>query len=517
MASMKKEVVYQDCVELAQARSIDISSHPQKALRYYERALKRHPHNLLVYQEACSAFAQRYELRKAHNCIARVSKLASHNQPHIDQLAGHMSLVAHCPKQAMEHFKRACKAKQAPPNAHVELASLMERQGLYAEAAEHVEIALSQQPDDGVTLRLQAHLQTKLGNLDRAEKLFQELSSDDRQDVPIRAYALNGWANLLDGEEQYSIAFQKLMESKALQQAQPATPKIHDRYIGEYAMLNHAIESLSASSLLPSEYDGQDSPNYLLTGCPRSGTTLIEKILDAHPEVVSADEYNILTGCILPDLLSPIVDDNGHFSVADIQSISSTIKSKASAKYRKANELAMGEKIGRRHFIDKNPGLTGHIPAVLGMMPGTKIIYTLRDPRDVAISSLFRWLPLNTHSVAFLDPQTATSHIAHELGSWIKLREILPSEAWKETKYENAVVDLKEEASGILEWMNLPWQEEVSDYRNHLTLRGVNSPTYSEVSKPVHQQSVQRWKHYEKSMGLCFETLSSSIETLYLS
>lgn len=512
MAQTNRVVVYQDCVELAQARSIDISTHPQQALQHFERAIKRHPRNLRVYQEACRAFAQRFELRKAHNCIARVSKLASQNQPHINQLAGHMSLDAYRPKQAIEHFKRACRSKQVSPNAHVEFASLLERRGSYLEAAEHVDIALSQQPDDGVTLRLQAHLQTKLGNQDQAERLFRKLSSDDRQDATVRAHALNGWANLLDSQKQYSEAFQKLMESKALQQADSATPKIYERYATEYTILNHAVESLKDTSALCSEPDAQDHPNYLLTGCPRSGSTLIEKVLDAHPEVISADEYNILTGFILPDFLSPVADEDGHFSMADIQNISSAIKNKASAKYHKASELAMGEKIGNRHFIDKNPGLTGHIPAILSMMPGTKIIYTLRDPRDVAISSLFRWLPLNTHSVAFLNPETTTSHIAQELGYWIKLREVLPSETWKETKYENAVVNLEKEVSGILKWMNLSWVDEINDYRKHLTQRGVNSPTYTEVSKPVHQQSVQRWKHYEESMGACFETLSSCIE-----
>lgn len=505
---------YQECAELHQARLSSRSSSPEQALRTFERAIKRHPRNLLVLQEACMAFTNRYELRKAHTCIERVLRFASQQQPQVYLLAGQMNMVAYRPKQALICFQRACQSGLVPLNARIESAGLLEKSGQDQAAAEQIESVLAEDPDNGLARYLNAHIRQKLGDLDAADEQFANLASDEQVDDAIRSQALNGWAHLFDRQGQYATAFDKLMESKSLLLSNKATSEINQRYDQEYSAIRRVMDRVNDLNLEGQNERVAHAPGYLLTGCPRSGTTLIEKVLDAHSEIVSADEYNVFTSFTLPNLLANRVDTHDELTIDEINQIPLSVKRSEAKRYRKANELAMGEKIGRRHFIDKNPGLTGHIPAFLAMSPTTQIIYALRDPRDTMLSSLFRWLPLNTASVSFLDPSTASSHIAQELGFWIKLRDVLPSEIWRETRYEKTVEDVKMEAASLLDWMELDWEDGISAYRDHLSERGVNSPTYGEVSQPVHNQSVGKWKHYQSQLEPHFEGLNSVLGSL---
>lgn len=509
-----KEIIYQDCLELMQARSVDLSVQPKQAIKLYEKAIKNNPTNLKVLQDACAAFSQRYELRKAHSCVERVLRLAKLGGSQVHLLAGYMNLNAYRPDKAAECFQDAIKGSKPQANAHVELTALYEKSGRYEEALEQAERALTLNANDGIALRVRADLYAKLGRSEEAESAFSALSKDERQSAALRAHALNGWANLLDGQEQYDAAFAKLTEGKALQLSDPNIAEVLKRYDAEFSRLSHVVDSVEAGCALSAAPESAQTPHYLLTGCPRSGTTLIEKVLDAHPEIISADEYNVLTGCVLPDLLSQKLNSEGMFGMQEINSISAAKMSAEAGNYRKAIELAIGEKIGKRQLIDKNPGLTGHIPLVLSMSANAKLIYALRDPRDIAISSLFRWLPMNTGSLPFLDPASGCSHIAQELTFWLKLREIIAPERWMETRYESTVANLEAEASGLLQWMGLDWQEEMNQYRDRVASRGVNSPTYSEVSKPIYTKAVERWRNYEQHMAPHFEHLEEVLAPL---
>jgi len=175
----------------------------------------------------------------------------------------------------------------------------------------------------------------------------------------------------------------------------------------------------------------------------------------------------------------------------------------------------MREKVGNRCLIDKNPGLTGAIPVLLRLLPQTRILYALRDPRDVALSGYFRWLNLQPSTVSYLSLEGACQRTAAELDFWHQLREIIPPNLWKETRYEETVVNPQQETQRILSWMNLEWEDGINDYRKHLQTRGVNSPTYEAVSKPVYKSAVNRWQHYEKHFENATNTLEESLSQFH--
>jgi hypothetical protein len=75
---------------------------------------------------------------------------------------------------------------------------------------------------------------------------------------------------------------------------------------------------------------------------------------------------------------------------------------------------------------------------------------------------------------------------------------MLPENSWHETRYEDTVADYAKESKKILEWMGLPWDDSISNYRSHMEKRGVNSPPYAAVTQPIYTGALERWKHYEE-------------------
>lgn len=511
----QNKMIYQNCIDLEKAREALTAPNDARALTLYEKAVKRNLNNIMVLQEAALAFAQHYDLRKAHNCISRILAHGKGQDGRILLLAGQLWRASYRPEQAIISLSAAVKLPNPPSKAHLELADLFERSGQIEKSLECAEHALHAEPNNHITQCVKARLLNRMGEADQAEILLSKIISDHSCPPSEKAYSHNLRANLLDQLGQYDQAFQQLLASKKILLSQPETPRLIQEAETEYAILSHAIQHTQKHHLQSWKQQRQTSQlnNLLLTGNPRSGTTLIEKILDAHSAIISADEYNPLTSNILPKLLSNHLDEQGYFDSKILDAISPQHKRKAAVHYRRTLESAMREKINSRLLIDKNPGLTGHIPALLSILPNTQILFALRNPLDVSLSCFFQWLPLNTASINYLNLKTTCSRTAQELKFWAQLRDILPPASWKETRYENTVQDPHQEAQDILSWMGLPWEENIKDYKKHLNQRGVNSPTYEAVSKPVYTTAINRWKHYEKHFQESEAILAPAIQT----
>jgi hypothetical protein len=98
----------------------------------------------------------------------------------------------------------------------------------------------------------------------------------------------------------------------------------------------------------------------LLGGHPRSGTTLLEQVLDSHPDIISLEETTIFHDDAYMPLTRKLPDDTPMLSVLEAATTDTLRQSRAN--YLRSAELFLGEPIGDRLLIDKNPSLTFLIP-----------------------------------------------------------------------------------------------------------------------------------------------------------
>ena len=150
----------------------------------------------------------------------------------------------------------------------------------------------------------------------------------------------------------------------------------------------------------------------LLTSHPRSGTTLLEQVLDSHPDAISADELQIMPEMVYvplgrkansPDPVPQVLD---RTPLDDLNLVRQA--------YWTSMEGALREPIAGRLLIDKNPELTMLLPLVARVFPEMKIVFALRDPRDVVISCFMQQLPLNPVSVHYLTLEGTANEVRQD-------------------------------------------------------------------------------------------------------
>ena len=234
-----------------------------------------------------------------------------------------------------------------------------------------------------------------------------------------------------------------------------------------------------------------------LTGCPRSGTTLLERVLDCHDGVAATSE----TLTMKTEVWVPLSYELSTRSTAAIgvleklRALDSGQVRAARGKYWKLVPDALEADVDGRMVVDKNPSLFSSLPTIARLFSDAPILVALRDPRAIAWSCFTQHLSVNDESVAFLDLGTTCRHIAARLENWDTLRARLAS-PWREVRYEKLVGDLEGESRGILEFLGLPWSERVLRYHDQESL--VRSPSYAQASRPIYTDAMGKWRNYEE-------------------
>src|SRR5204863_4492431 len=219
--------------------------------------------------------------------------------------------------------------------------------------------------------------------------------------------------------------------------------------------LRALANSLSADHFQRWREQGRAFPEQalaVLSGFPRSGTTLLEQLLDSHTGLISSDEREAFARDIFPALW--VTPATPVPTPAALDAVPFERLAALRTRYFESMEAALNEAIGDRVHLDKNPTLTVVLPGLLRLFPEARLLIALRDPRDVVISCFMQYLPLNANSVYFLTLERAAQRYANDIGMWLNLRDKIASR-WLEVRYEDTVVQLETEARRALEFLGL--------------------------------------------------------------
>jgi hypothetical protein len=224
-----------------------------------------------------------------------------------------------------------------------------------------------------------------------------------------------------------------------------------------------------------------------LGGHPRSGTTLLEQILGAHPGVAALDE---------PPAFMKIVF---QLFTASPQ-ISAPRLNVIRRRYLESVQREWGGSLKGKLLLDKNPSPTARLRIWLRVFPELRVLIALRDPRDVVISCFFQNIPLNPVNANFLTLERTARHYGNLMDVWLAARQ-WDGLAWMETRYEDVVASLEKEGRRVTEFLGLGWDEAQERFHEKSSKKRMYSPTYRDASQPVYVRSVARWRAYEKHLG----------------
>jgi Flp pilus assembly protein TadD len=489
-----------DLPELREARRLWQTNHFDAALASFRRAVERHPRNRIALLDAARAFGARYELDQAEQWIDRLLEISGDDPVQIHLGAQSLRMI-HRPQRALPLFERVVASTDAVPDAFLELALMYERTHRLEEAFALIERCLAATPDYLEPRLVQARLHRRLGRDGAAESVLRDLTRHPAADPTLRAQAWADLAEMHDRRGEFDAAMAAIRRCKSIQLGQDALVKrISDQLIQNFRGLVGAVTTDDFNRWRAAVAPETTRRVALLTGFPRSGTTLLEQVLDAHPGVAASEELDVFSRDVFP-LLWRRPGGAGPALAAPTVEALSTLPMDIWLGLREQYLATMGrvsrEPIGDRLHLDKNPAMTLLIPAFRRLFPEAAILLALRDPRDVILSCFLRYLPLNTNSVWYLTLERAAERYAIDMRAWCELREKLPG-PWTQVRYEDVVADLPGQARRCLDTLGVPWDPAVQEYRDRLPDKLVRSPSYEAVAKPVYKTAIGRWQNYAR-------------------
>lgn len=241
-----------------------------------------------------------------------------------------------------------------------------------------------------------------------------------------------------------------------------------------------------------------------IVGLPRSGTSLVEQMLAAHPAVAGGGESRVL-----PDLLEAAF---GFMEAADGSAYPEVVPTLAADRLQQLgtdylDRVWTGAE-GRVRLTDKLPGNFLHAGMIHLMLPGAKIIHALRDPRDTCFSA-YANLFARDNVAASYDLAAEGRHAARCLRLLRHWRQVLPATQLATVCYEDLVGDPERELRRLLDFLGLPWDARCLAF--HRQRRAVHTVSAGQVQRPVYTSSVGRWRHFERHLGPLLDALADEI------
>jgi tetratricopeptide (TPR) repeat protein len=485
-----------------------------RTLALYTEALRREPKNVKFAVDLARAHGLRRNFDTAEALLDRAVRAAPKRAAVHCMLARSYFMFSWLEKAAACY----CRALELNPNpdekrkTHLALAGIHERLHRLDDARTAVGEALTADPDDPRAKLLLTVLDRRAGDWPQAAAGLRALLAAPVAAADVRGDAWYELGRVLDHEGDYDGAMDALLHAKAARRQRVAGELDEARQV---AIRNERM----LASLTPEHFQrwhregarGTPLRATLLTSHPRSGTTLLEQILDSHPDVISADEHMVMAEEVF-GALGRATASGADVSIPEMLDRASPEDIDAVRQaYWEHSQAVVRESIGTRMLLDKNPELTMLIPVVNRVFPEMRIVFPLRDPRDVVLSCFMQPLPVNSVSVNYFSLQTTAEKYAMTMRTWLAIRP-LTAAPWLEVHYEKTVADLPVQARRLLDFLDLPWHPGVLQFHQHAREKHVRSPTYEAVTTPIHSRAIGRWQNYAKYLDPVMETLEPFVK-----
>jgi tetratricopeptide (TPR) repeat protein len=408
--------------------------------------------------------------------------------------------------RARDCFQRAVRADVNSAHALLSLASWWERERRLIEAWECVEAAVSKHPRDPQVLYYRAFLLHRKGANDESAAALRDLIKRGDFDANLKVSVYHLLGVVLDTLGQYDEAMLRLKEAKGFARGLMDTEALLRDYDKWDRWRRELLAALTPETIRHWRRAETGSPARLafLGGHPRSGTTLLEQILGAHPDIRAFDEPEGFPQEVL-EQLAPAKSTKG-LALPELSGLSASRRSDVRGRYFKSLLREVPGETPRELLLDKNPSPTNSLHLWLRIFPELKVIIALRDPRDVVVSCYMQNLPLSPTTANFLSLERTAKHYADLMDVWLRFRE-LGGFDWIEMRYHEVVANPEGEGRRATEFLGLKWHPQQASHQEIARKKILHSPTYFEAAKPVYKQAIERWRNYASALAPVQERL----------
>mgnify|MGYP006176929981 CR=1 FL=1 len=263
-------------------------------------------------------------------------------------------------------------------------------------------------------------------------------------------------------------------------------------------------ENINKYKISPFNKNNIISPVFLM-GFPRSGTTLLDSILRSHSCIEVLEEKPFISK-IRDKFFKSHNNLINSLEKLDSQQILS-IQTEYLDLLNIENDFLLSDKI----IIDKFPLNIIEIGFIKRIFPSSKFIISLRHPCDVILSCFTSNFKINEGMANFYDLESSAILYNEVFFLFQQYRNIFDIDYFM-IKYEDVIKDFKPTINNLLNFLDLKWEDNLTDFNNTALNRNrINTPSYSQVIQPLYDSSINRWKNY-KEINNIYPTIEKWIE-----
>jgi tetratricopeptide (TPR) repeat protein len=388
------------------------------------------------------------------------------------------------------------------------LAGSLERAGDADAAAALLQQALQRAPADPDLAYAAGRLARQRGELDQAAALLA-LAVGDATLAPLAQREL-GWLHDSRGATREAIAAFDAAngaERARWQALHPGPNPWRERLARMRAVQTDAW--YAAFVPLPAPAPLPFRPAFLV-GFPRSGTTLLEQVVAAHPDCVTLEERPPIKRALRLLEAQP-----GGYPAA-LATLDVPARDAIRAEYAALVQAALGQSAPIAPgllVLDKFPLRSADLAALARLFPEARILFAERDPRDVVLSCWMNGFRMNHEMQCFTDLGETVEVYAEVMGLAADAQRAL-APALLRVRYERLLDGFDAEVGAVLAHLGLAWDDAVRDWAAAAKGRNIRTPSFAAVRGALHRAARERWRRYGDLLAPHQAALAPWIERL---
>jgi len=474
------------------------SRNTTEAVHWFEKAVDKNPQDAQALaclgQTLCWANLQKQGLTYLHKAGKQLIKSArkSKNTQHLLAMAEQLQFWNDYPS-SLELVKQAVQINKKDVRGFQILAHTYARLNNNKLALLASQQAVNKAPENVALNIQQATLEAKNGQHDtaikRLQKILERPASNEELFRTHKELAL-----VLDKTKQYHQVFNHLYSASTLAQSLPEVKKQNPSFVTDLlkTYTTGFTKELIHHCCKLNPVDNYSDPVFLI-GFLRSGTTLTQEILDTHSDTFISDETDLIFS--LREELGRINNKKGttpeqlkNITTEQIKHLRQFYWNRAINKH--------GEEITNKLLIDKTTMNTFDVGLINCIFPNAKVIFVMRDPRDVCLSCFMQIMVPTPTTIHLLSWGKTINLYAQTMTWWMHIRKEMSLD-FIEFRYEDAITDFETTFRKTFNFLDLEWTSKANDFHKHASKKFIASPSFNQVSQPLYSSSLARWKHYE--------------------